>query len=625
MKEDPLADSDSSTRLEALIKSEQQITSLVNYYAQNPNYNELAALPDYDLSMGVTRRGLSWEEEEMMRDIEKRAKEDGLGVFQDPYGNRYLYIKGRDIEKGKSVEIHMGGSHIDSVPWGGRFDGPAGGFAVYLALKRLKGLEVQPEHTVVALFLKNEESGGGFGGKPYGGAQALAGTLIEADLQAQNDEGKTRRECLQTLARDPQQILEKSGFSGFLEHLGVAPERVAKVSMIEPHIEQADNLVEYRQKYLIEEPLIGIVETVCSPARTKLTFSPRKDERGDKKEFTLREDFYTFEIKGQRAHSGTTPMSKRADSLVGFAKLVKDIQEINISFKGKGRVVSRDLREAAEAGFAMTAVAGEAFVDIEIQANDKGTSGEILAQLKEKVAGLEKSASVSCILDKTPEQVEDGLKGKKSIDENVVFAVAETILKIKDIFTEIDEETGIVQVAEPEQEAKIFGVTQQRKDVHGLRGTIGIVRVNPDGSLTLYQDIRIAQPGYILSIHGRLADFVWKLKNKYPINLDARSLTDVWKHNPVILNKELQALAEEASEKVRVVSHRMPSWAGHDTAYLVQTGIKVSERVIPVDGEILFSPSTGGSHNSNENAEERDLEAVSQVSTWMLYSLGKYH
>lgn len=585
---------DVSIRLKELINKES-ITSLVNYYAQN--FNKLALSPEYDVSQGVTRPGLSFQEEAMMIDLELKAKKDGLGIYQDHYGNRFFYLKGQDIEEGEDVEIHMAGSHIDSVPGGGRFDGTVGVFTAYLALKTLKELGLQSKHTIVCLVLKNEESGGGFGGKPYGGAKALAGRMTEADMQARNDQGGTRAEYLQELNRDPQQVLEEGGFAGFLKHLEVVPERVSKISMIEPHIEQADNLVDYRQSQSIEKPLIGAVEAVCSPARIEISFSPKESEIKKEEEFAYKENFYTVEISGQRAHSGTTPMTKRADSLVGFAKVVEDIQEINESFEGMGKVVLRTLREPREARFAINVVPGKASVDIEIQADNEAIFRRILIQLQEKVRTLKEDVNVNGSLSETPDEIKKELAERIPIDNVTALAAAKTILKVKDFFT--------------------------KEEIHGLRGTTSVVYINPDNSLTLYLDIRIAQPGYILSAHHRLAEFLNQLGREFPVKINIKSLTDFSKENPVVLDEELQKLTIEACQKLGVESHSMSSWAGHDTAYLARSGIKVGERVIPVAGSLLFIPSTGGSHNPEENAEEKDLKTACQVTAQMLYNLGR--
>lgn len=174
------------------------------------------------------------------------------------------------------------GSHIDTVPSGGRFDGVAGVVCALEVADMLHEADVvlgQP--LCVVDFLSEEPS-------DYGpscvGSRAWAGTLSEAMLTATSPSGETLETAIARMGGDPAAIR-----SGPVSDLAVA-------GFLELHIEQGRRLERSRQP-------VGVVDGIVAVRR------------------------YAWRISGEAAHAGTTSMGERRDALVGAAQLVCAVDE----------------------------------------------------------------------------------------------------------------------------------------------------------------------------------------------------------------------------------------------------------------------------------------------------------
>lgn len=205
--------------------------------------------------------------------LEQRMREAGLEPRIDVSGNLIGLRKGSGTAKG----VIMLGSHSDTVPEGGRFDGIAG---VVVALEVARALQdngiVLAHDLEVVDFLAEEVS-------PFGvsciGSRGMSGTLPKEWLERESD-GRTLTQALD----------EVGGTSGtVLEH-----KRTDIAAFLELHIEQGPVLKAERID-------IGIVTAIAGISRFEII------------------------IEGRADHAGTTPMWHRADALVAAAKLVLDI------------------------------------------------------------------------------------------------------------------------------------------------------------------------------------------------------------------------------------------------------------------------------------------------------------
>ncbi len=234
---------------------------------------------------GVCRLALG-EEDRLARDCLKGwALDAGCRVRVDRMGNMFLRREGTRPE----LPAVVTGSHVDSQPNGGRFDGVYGVLAGLEAIRTLNDARIQTERAIEVINWTNEE------GARFAPAMIASGVFAGVfDLRyghsRQDQDGVTILEALRQI-----------GYEG--EHpVGGFPIHAA----FELHIEQGPVLeAENRQ--------IGIV-TAAQGQR-----------------------WFEAEILGFSAHAGTTPMDKRRDALLGFARMAEEVNRIGRAFMPDGR------------------------------------------------------------------------------------------------------------------------------------------------------------------------------------------------------------------------------------------------------------------------------------------------
>jgi len=168
------------------------------------------------------------------------------------------------------------GSHVDSVPNGGNFDGDLGSLAAIEVVRTLRDHGIRTRHPLEVTIWSNEEGG------PVGSEIAVDGPRA-GDLERIFN-GTPMREGLVRIGGDPTR----------LENARLAPGSMR--CYLELHIEQGGTL----EKAGIP---IGIVDGIVSI------------------------DEYTVEIRGVANHAGTTPMPERHNALLAAAKLIEAVQE----------------------------------------------------------------------------------------------------------------------------------------------------------------------------------------------------------------------------------------------------------------------------------------------------------
>jgi allantoate deiminase len=220
---------------------------------------------------GANRPGLSSVEQDAHDLVAGWMERAGLKVSIDPAGNLYGRLPGLSDAR----EIWTG-SHLDSVPQGGRFDGALGVVAGLEAVERLG-----PQRRTLAVVAFRDEEGWRFGRGCFG-SRALCGRLRVSELGNVDREGVSIADALGSLALGPVPD------SGWLEP--------APAAFLELHIEQGPVLD------ALGAPL-GIVTSITGLARLRVTFF------------------------GHGGHAGTTPMLTRRDALVGAAGFVVAVKE----------------------------------------------------------------------------------------------------------------------------------------------------------------------------------------------------------------------------------------------------------------------------------------------------------
>lgn len=234
---------------------------------------------------GVTRLALSEEDRQARDQLRDWAQEAGCSVRVDRMGNMFLRREGTRPELAPVIT----GSHVDSQPNGGRFDGIYGVLAGLEVIRTLNDRQIATERALEVVNWTNEE------GARFAPAMISSGVFagvfdLAYGLSRSDAQGISLGEALQQI-----------GYAG--EHpVGGMPIHAA----FELHIEQGPILE-------AENIEIGVVTTA----------------QGQR--------WYELEITGFSAHAGTTPMDRRRDALLGFATLVMAVNTIGKNFMPDAR------------------------------------------------------------------------------------------------------------------------------------------------------------------------------------------------------------------------------------------------------------------------------------------------
>ncbi|MDU6816703.1 MAG: M20 family metallo-hydrolase [Veillonella sp.] len=208
-----------------------------------------------------------------------RMIDAGLTVETDGFGNVIGYKLGKNPE----LPVVMVGSHTDSVPNGGNYDGVVGVLSAIEVIRSMIDDGYEHDHTLAVVSFMCEESGR-FGDATLG-SKAMHGLLTIQDLHRLIDkQGTSLYEVLKGRNLNPDEIKQ------------VEYKRPVK-SFTEIHIEQG-KVLEHEAKS------IGVVTGIAAPERFYVT------------------------IRGNADHSGATPMNLRHDALCGASKIILGIEEI---------------------------------------------------------------------------------------------------------------------------------------------------------------------------------------------------------------------------------------------------------------------------------------------------------
>lgn len=205
--------------------------------------------------------------------VMKLMRTAGLEPRIDTAGN----IFGRQDGIDASLKPILFGSHIDSVPSGGNFDGDLGSLAAIEVIRVLKANSVKTRHSLEVVIWSNEEGG-------TVGSRATIGDIHPQDLD-RTFNGVRMRDGVRKIGGDPDRLAEAMIKPGAFH------------CYLELHIEQGANL------YKAGTP-IGVVEGIVSI------------------------DEYEVEIRGFANHAGTTPMPERRNALLAAAKMIELVQEV---------------------------------------------------------------------------------------------------------------------------------------------------------------------------------------------------------------------------------------------------------------------------------------------------------
>ncbi|GKV57201.1 hypothetical protein NCCP2222_31480 [Sporosarcina sp. NCCP-2222] len=228
---------------------------------------------------GVDRPGFSKEEKDAKHLVMGWMKEAGLDVREDGVGNVFGRLKGDDEHR-----VILSGSHVDSVPNGGNFDGPLGVIAALEVVEAWKSSGYHPKKSFEVVIFSDEE--GSRFGTGLTGSHAMMGKLNPEDTARLKDDGGKSFET----------VMEEYGSS--LDQVWQAKRNVREIELfVEVHIEQGKRLEQNQLP-------VGIVKGIAGPVWMNFTFD------------------------GEAGHAGNTPMDDRRDPVVAAGAFVHQLADL---------------------------------------------------------------------------------------------------------------------------------------------------------------------------------------------------------------------------------------------------------------------------------------------------------
>ena len=222
-------------------------------------------------------------------DADRQGREYVLGLLRDAKldvkidaaGN----LIGRRAGSASNLKPLLIGSHVDTVPEGGNYDGVVGSMGAIEVAQTLAENNVTTRHPLEVVIFQNEEGG-------LIGSRAMDGELTEKELDLVSRSGKTIRDGIKFIGGDVAKLAEvrrqKGDIAGYLEL----------------HIEQGGILDTEKINIGVVEGIVGI-------------------------------NWWDVTIEGFANHAGTTPMNNRQDALLAAAKFIEAVNRIVTSVPGR--------------------------------------------------------------------------------------------------------------------------------------------------------------------------------------------------------------------------------------------------------------------------------------------------
>ena len=232
---------------------------------------------------GYRRFAWTREDHDLREWFAAECQRRGLDLTEDRMGNQWAWWGNPDAAAAAGRAGVVTGSHLDSVPDGGAFDGPLGVVSALAAVDALQANGFQPSRPIGVVNFVDEE--GARFGVACAGSRVITGAMTARRARSLSDsEGTTMAEALAAAGRDPHQI-------------GRDDETLRRIgTFVELHVEQGRGLVD------LEHP-VAVATDIWPHGRWRLDFS------------------------GEANHAGTTRLEDRQDAMLGYAGAVLAARE----------------------------------------------------------------------------------------------------------------------------------------------------------------------------------------------------------------------------------------------------------------------------------------------------------
>ncbi|HEU5183505.1 MAG TPA: M20 family metallo-hydrolase [Gemmatimonadaceae bacterium] len=230
---------------------------------------------------GVTRLAYSEADRAAREYVMGLMRAAKLEVTIDTAGN----IIGRRAGRDAALPPILFGSHIDSVPDGGRYDGNVGSMGAIEVAQTLADNNVVTRHPIEVVIFQNEEGS-------LIGSRGLIGALTERELDLVSRSGKTIREGIAFIGGNPNELAKAHRKPGEI------------AAYLELHIEQGAVLDTEKIDIGVVEGIVGI-------------------------------NWWDVTVQGFANHAGTTPMNRRRDALLAAARFIEAVNRVVTSVPGR--------------------------------------------------------------------------------------------------------------------------------------------------------------------------------------------------------------------------------------------------------------------------------------------------
>ncbi|HEX2825954.1 MAG TPA: hydantoinase/carbamoylase family amidase [Burkholderiales bacterium] len=326
---------------------------------------------------GVSRESYGAGEQLAHDLLTKTARALDLETRVDFAGNLYLTLPGRD----RSAPGWITGSHLDSVPMGGNYDGAAGVIAGIVVQAALRRSGEQPPRDITVVGIRAEEASSWYEGSHNGhlGSRAALGMLPAKELHAAVN-SRSRRTLAQHIA--------EAGFDvDAIAAQRVALDRGRYAGYVELHIEQGPVLENRAYP-------VGIVTAIRGSARLR-----------------------SARCIGEYTHSGAVPHEYRSDTVLATAELCHrlDLAWEEVRNAGGDLVYTVGKLYTDPKAHALTKVPGETSFTIDLRSQSQVTLDAMMARTRELADEIGQRRRVRFELGEwnlqEPSVMDEGLRG----------------------------------------------------------------------------------------------------------------------------------------------------------------------------------------------------------------------
>ena len=287
---------------------------------------------------GVSRVAFSEADRQGREYVQGLMRSAGLEVKIDPAGN----LVGRRAGSDPTLKPLIMGSHIDSVPEGGNYDGDVGSLSAIEVAQTLAEQKLTTRHSLEVIIFADEEGG-------TIGSHALSGEITEKQLNLVSNSGKAIRDGIRFIGGDPDQLTS------------VRRKRGDIAAYLELHIEQGGILDTEKINIGVVEGIVGITQ-------------------------------WEVKIEGFANHAGTTPMNQRRDAMLAGAKFIELVNHIVTSVPG--RQVGTVGKLQAWPG-AYNVIPGKVILGLELRDLDAGKVQMLYQRIRNEASEIARSTGTS--------------------------------------------------------------------------------------------------------------------------------------------------------------------------------------------------------------------------------------